>query len=67
MLKQTGQNVIKNIVFSRHAEMKSEILEEHGFPVDKNLVISTMEKPQEIDRGYIGDRIRRTQTPSKID
>ena len=57
MLKKTGQNVIKNIVFSQHAEMKFEILEEHGFPVDKNLVISTMEKPQEIDRGYKGRKI----------
>ena len=48
---------MKKVVFSRHAERKFGILERHGFPIAKDIIISTMESPDMVEEGYKGRKI----------
>ena len=49
--------VMKKIVFSGHAEMKFGVLERHGFVIERDLVISTIQNPEIVEEGYKGRKI----------
>jgi len=52
-----GEYVMKKIVFSGHAEMKFDVLERHGFVIERALVISAIRSPEIVEEGYKGRKI----------
>ncbi len=48
---------MKRIVFSKHAEMKFDILKKHGFSIAKDLIVFTLENPDSVMPGYRGRKI----------
>ena len=48
---------MKKVVFSSHAERKFDILERHGFPIAKDIILSTIESPDIVEEGHKGRKI----------
>jgi len=55
---------VKRITFSQHAELKFVLLESHGFPLEKEIIITTLMKPDKIDSGYKGRKIAQRRLDS---
>lgn len=45
---------MRKTVFCSHAEEKFKILENHGFPVGREMVLEAINKPDKIEKGLRG-------------
>jgi len=48
---------LKEIIFSRHAEAKFQVLRDHGVEVSRDMVLSAVRKPDKVERGHKGRNI----------